>query len=1352
MKNMYRNLLTLSLSLLISFSSFAEKSPFDGGGKSGDQTKAAACLPATAATDLNINNVRARINTGGDMWWDLQGIAEYEIPAGSQKTSMFSAALWIGGIDVNGQLKLAAQRFRGNGNDYWPGPLTIDGTASIEPDVCDEYDKHFVITRAEVDEFIAYNKSVEAGTAATDYPDYEVPLSIQNWPAHGDVTRGQSYYLAPFFDVDKDGDYEWTEGDYPYYDVDNHLCPLFLKPGATREVTAEGNGILVDQVLKGDQTLWWVFNDKGNVHTETQGAAVGFEIRAQAFAFSTNDEINNMTFYTYEIINRSTYRLTETYFSQWVDTDLGQAIDDYVGCDIERGLGYCYNGKAIDGTGSVLHYGDQPPAIGVDFFQGPYMDADGIDNPKYEKVIDTVWTDTILNIYYLDTVSSQICDVSINGVNFQNDIVDDERYGMRKFLYHNNDQSVIGDPDIAPEYYNMLRGIWKDATNMLYGANAHTNGGAYGPACDFMFPGDTDPCDWGTGGQPPNGDRYWTEEASGNQPGDRRFMQSAGPFTLEPGAVNYITVGIPWARATSGGPFASVELLRLVDDKCQQLFDNCFKVVDGPDAPDVVLQELDKEIVLYLSNKPTSNNNNETYTEHDPSIISPDSLAPEDRYDSIYRFEGYQIYQLSDETVSASELEDPDKARLVGQCDISNGVDRLINFNYNQDLGANEPVEKVDGEDQGILHSFRIFEDEFATGDSRLVNHKKYYYMAIAYGYNEYIIYSQDPGNQISGEASLYGQTKPYLAGRKNIKVYTAIPHIPSPENGGTVANSSYGDGPMITRIEGQGSGGNILELTSSSVTSILQNGYQREVTYKNGYGPIDVKVVDPLNVINSDFELKFNVVGNIDTASWTLKDLNSGIEYTSDQTIAIENEQLILDIGLSVSINQIAFPGETDSYQNGMLESSIEFADSTLMWLSGVPDVDASASLNWIRSGTAEEIEDPDQNDYKFATDWLDESEYYEKVIGGTWAPYTLCSKIEDGPATSSNFIFSKLANIAGVDVVFTSDKSKWTRCPVIETGEDAQLSEGGASKWEIRNHASIDKDGNTGTPEATYDGIANGMGWFPGYAINIETGERLNVIYGESSWLVGENGADMIFNPTSNYYTDLGDVLFGGKHFLYIVGHNMFGNSSFTSPPYDGGQWIYNTLETGTVNHKRALVTALLWTAMPMASERADWLSTDVKIRLRVGKPYERWYSAEDIGSSSPQNDNWPMYSFSTADIATTVNDNVTAQTALDLINIVPNPYYAFSEYETSQIDNRVRFTNLPEKCVITIYNTNGVLFKQITKDDESTWVDWDLKNYAGIPISGGLYLIHVNVDGVGEKTLKWFAAMRPLDLNAF
>ena len=42
----------------------------------------------------------------------------------------------------------------------------------------------------------------------------------------------------------------------------------------------------------------------------------------------------------------------------------------------------------------------------------------------------------------------------------------------------------------------------------------------------------------------------------------------------------------------------------------------------------------------------------------------------------------------------------------------------------------------------------------------------------------------------------------------------------------------------------------------------------------------------------------------------------------------------------------------------------------------------------------------------------------------------------------------------------------------------------------------------------EGEEDGTGTGMGWFPGYAIDIETGERLNIIFSEDSWLAGENG----------------------------------------------------------------------------------------------------------------------------------------------------------------------------------------------------------------------------------------------------
>jgi hypothetical protein len=1373
MKNNIHLIFSMVLSLIVTEFVSAEKYHTTAGNKQTQNTNrvtAETCSPATGNTDLNINNIRTRINTGGDMWWDLIGTAKYEVPKGSGKTSMFSGALWIGGLDVNGQLKLAALRYRQVGNDYWPGPLTTDGTAAIDAATCQQYDKHFVITRKEVDEFLTHcdpNTGVFIPSS-----DYQIPNSILNWPAHGDVSKKQSYYLAPFYDRGNDGFYDPNDGDYPYYDINNSLCPTNpANIGNPPVPTAEGNGILVDQVLKGDQTLWWVFNDKGNVHTESQGAPIGLEIRAQAFAFATNDEINNMTFYSYEIINRSTYRLTETYFSQWIDCDLGYANDDYVGCDVKRGLGYCYNGKEVDGSGQPQAYGAQPPAIGADFFQGPYMDADGIDNPKY------------------DHNGQQICDVSINGVNFGNGIVDDERFGMRRFVYHNNNSqgapNYCTDPDIAIDYYNYLKGIWKDGTKMIYGGNAHAGTGAYGPECDFMFPGDSDPCNWGTGGQTPNGPTYWTEVTANNQPDDRRFMQSAGPFTLEAGAVNYITVGIPWARASQGGAWASVELLRTTDDKCQRLFDNCFKVIDGPDAPDLTIQELNKEIIIYLTNKKTSNNYNESYSEWDPSIVSP-NIYQGQRYDSLYRFEGYQIFQLADATVSVSEIHNPDKARQIAQCDIKNfdkqdnPIGQLVNYYFDDAVGGNTPVEEVNGENKGIGHSFVITEDQFASGDKRLVNHKQYYFLALAYGYNNYLKYSQEPGSQLPGVSGLDGQKKVYLAGRKNIKVSTAIPHNPSPEANGTVQNSEYGIGPKITRIEGQGNGGLTLDFTQGTVDKILQDGKCETPTYENSRGPIDVKVVDPLNVRAGNFTLKFTNVPKIDTASWTLTNNVTGDVYSSDKTILVENEQLLLDLGLSITIQQTNAPG---SYKvvnnvvtytadnNGFIEATVSYADSSKRWLTGVADQDGGGYADWIRSGTSRDETNIENSDYETwpansnpvdgKLYWLDPQANYEKILGGTFAPYRLCARgyIEPGTTTKQYGVafdnanyqkYDSLKNLASIDLVLTPDPSKWTRCVVLEMCEDANsaLAEGGAKKFDLRKGQSVGKDGLP-------DGTGTGMGWFPGYAINVETGERLNIMFGENSWLIGENGRDMKFNPTSHYTTDLGNILFGGEHFLYIVGHDIVNTIPPTAdncPTYDEGQWLYSTLSSTTdPYYKLRAFKDIMYASIPMAVANEEWLSNEVKIRIRVAKPYKTNFSTYGA-TTNIQNNNYPMYTFSTDDIMVKTDNVEAAKSALDLINIVPNPYYGYSGYETNQLDNRVKIINLPEKCSVSIYTINGILVRQYPKDEVKTSLDWDLKNFAGIPISGGIYLIYIKVDGVGEKVLKWFGALRPIDLNSF
>jgi len=1580
MKNTTKILILVAVILATSASSlFAER--FKGDVKAPTTRAEANCLPAVNSNELSINNVRAYIKTNGAMW--NKEVALYEIPKGSGKTSMFAAALWIGGRDVSGQLKLAAIRFNQVGQDFWTGPLsTID--ASIPKSECARWDRHFKITRKEVEDFIVYFENGKI----PPYDGYTVPRSILDWPAHpmgwkpgqGPTPHGQSAYLAPFRDRNGDGLYNPDDGDYPFYDIadehkkENSLCPWTPEniqraaegtlPLPPEDPTGRMGMIYADHVLKGDETLFWIFNDRGNAHTESGGMPIGLEIRGQAFAFTTNDELNNMTFYSYEIINRSTFELTETFFSQWVDPDLGYAFDDFVGCDVLRGLGYCYNGTDVDGSGQAWAYGENPPAVGVDFFQGPYIDPDGRDNPKFNpKFIDSAgYCDRFLFTSYPDDHDA----MAINGVNFGDSIVDNERFGMRRFVYHNNDGSSTGDPRTAEEYYNYLRGFWRDNQRMRYGGNGHPLGGGTGPECDFMFPGTTDPCNWGTNGVPPINppsfdSRGWVEENCNNAPADRRFMQSAGPFTLKAGAVNYITVGIPWARATSGGAWASVELLKIADDKCQALFENCFTVLDGPDAPDMTIVEQENQLILLLENV-NNNNVNEAYQGLDNQI--PDSLpGSSTQLDKYYRFEGYIIYQLKHKSVSVTDLDNLDLARIVAQCDVENyrpngtPIGQLVNLLHDERLGYPVPKEMVSGKNAGIQHSFLITEDAFSFGDKKLVNHKTYYYMVIAYAYNEFSPFSLTPDG-------LFGQQRPFLAGRKNIKVYSGIPHKSQPHSGGTQIRCEYGTQPEISRIEGQGNGGAFLDLKDESLAEILDKGKVSKLDYKMNAGPIAVKVIDPFKVKPYDYTIKIidpsyeeapNTVDVSDSSYWvlsiddqlTLDELkllgfDSEGKIISDRPISELNEQLFMELGISITLRNYNFriPQEDvlDFVQNrasyrglnwanyakygqvDLVGSQIIFADSTRPWLSGVPDTDLDYPNNWIRSGNNntgiwhnDGANEGAENDYSrwrtedffnvYSDDpsgqgynrrlraYKDYRGAFKKAINGLWSPYVLASPYTGGPQakyiTPDTMLFGgpnfsvepspayydfkalsssaqapghsmTMTNLYSVDIVMTSDKSKWTRCIVLESCDDSRYSIGGARKNEPRKSKSVGQDGK---PDGSKDGFGEngdeGMGWFPGYAINIETGERLNIMFSENSSDAKNNGNDMLFNPTEAYayyfrtnnetgvvdtitvnmetYNRLYEVLgvfgsfsedghtitiprtpvWGGKHFVYVCGSsgntssyyyvtnshnpslmharnfndrgivrisngshhggNLNGMPFYECGIYDGGEWLVNKFKSfinqsplGNGNpalaarqHKMQLFNNVMWTSIPMPAIRRshEWLSNDVTIKLRVSRPYlrynSRWYDQEGHapGEEISQNNGFPTYKFSTKNIAPETNFEKVHEDLLSEINVVPNPYYGFSTYESSRLETYVKIVNLPDNCEINIFTVNGILVKKMKKASAGvSYVDWDLKNDAGIPIAGGIYLIHVRADGIGERTLKFFCAMRPFDLNAF
>src|SRR3954471_18526225 len=85
-------------------------------------TLLSGCTPGAAQTDLDINNVRARMLTGGDFWWDYSANShgQYEVPKGGGIMPLYAGALWIGGYDAGNNLLLAGQEYRQGGNDWWP--------------------------------------------------------------------------------------------------------------------------------------------------------------------------------------------------------------------------------------------------------------------------------------------------------------------------------------------------------------------------------------------------------------------------------------------------------------------------------------------------------------------------------------------------------------------------------------------------------------------------------------------------------------------------------------------------------------------------------------------------------------------------------------------------------------------------------------------------------------------------------------------------------------------------------------------------------------------------------------------------------------------------------------------------------------------------------------------------------------------------------------------------------------------------------------------------------------------------------------------------------------------------------
>jgi hypothetical protein len=449
------------------------------------------CVESTAQEYIQNSDMKIMFRNGGDMFWD-GAQAQYAVPyvynQANQVHATFAAGTWMGGYDSGGNLLLAAQTYRSNGNDYWAGPLDPNTGRPLD---CSGFDRIWKVQRWAVEQHIAdYNDN-----GVIDGP---TNVSILSWPGRNNpnfaaqmgfpLPLGQD--LAPFYDTNNDGVYNPMDGDYPVFE--------------------DGNSNAI-----AEEVLWSVFNDNGNLHTQSNGNAMKIEVQQTAYLFScSNDPLLNKTlFVKHKVINRSQLPIYEYYYGVWSDFDMGCANDDYVGTIPSKNTIYAYNQDNDDdnpcGPSGTTGYGVNPPVQAV----------------------------TILN------------------------------HPLAGSIYHVHGSGPKGDPSSTLSYYRLLSGIFPNGTPLTIGGDGYDPGNPNAVSTNYMFPDN------------PNDPLGWSMVTANLSGLDQRVIGSIYKDTLLPGETFVVDLAYSYHRDPDSSNLQNVNLMYQEVDLVQQYYDNNFNLI-----------------------------------------------------------------------------------------------------------------------------------------------------------------------------------------------------------------------------------------------------------------------------------------------------------------------------------------------------------------------------------------------------------------------------------------------------------------------------------------------------------------------------------------------------------------------------------------------------------------------------------------------------------------------------------------------------------------------------------------------------------------------------------------------------
>ena len=269
------------------------------------------------------------------------------------------------------------------------------------------------------------------------------------------------------------------------------------------------------------------------------------------WGYDRPDAFGDMMFVKALIINKSGQDVDDTIIGLWADPDLGDAGDDFVGCDVDLSLGFCYN------DGADADYGSDPPAIGYDFFQGPLVPCEEADSTNADCLPG-----------------------SPGGLSYGVRHEGMKNLPMSSFTKYINGDPVYSDPNDAIEAYNYMSGILGVGTPFVNSETGETS----------LFVHADDPNN-NTG----QGDGVWVD-SDDHPSGDRRFLMNAGPFTLAAEDSQEVVFGMLIARGSDA--LTSVTALKVADQLAQLAYDIQFALPESPVTPNVTAGTTGDAIIL----------------------------------------------------------------------------------------------------------------------------------------------------------------------------------------------------------------------------------------------------------------------------------------------------------------------------------------------------------------------------------------------------------------------------------------------------------------------------------------------------------------------------------------------------------------------------------------------------------------------------------------------------------------------------------------------------------------------------------------------------------------------------------